>query len=187
MLKKIARIAAQAALTVLMIAAAVKVCPAVVIEGYTPSGNFKSVGVTENGELAVQNDTATAQHIIVDTGTATVAQGPAGVSPWLVRTVGGIAVTVQASTAAHVQQNQFATSTLATVIFPADANRVQGVICNTDPGATIWLGDSSVSQINGLPLLAGNCFSPDVPASFQGDLYGVSSATSHGAYIYFKP
>jgi hypothetical protein len=197
MLKKIARLAAQTAMTVLMLAVAYHLAPATVIEGYTPSGNFKSVGVTEDGQLQVQNSTSVAVHVTVDTGaiTITLPTGPGGSPiPLVVTTPAGQQVEVKASTVATVTNACGSSNASASLAYPSDINRTQGVLCNEDTFNYIWLGGSGVTVGppadvgNGLALPPGGCLSPDMPASFVGQLFVISTDTAKYCYIYFgKP
>jgi len=156
---------------------------AVVIEGVTPSGKFKSVFVTEAGRLPIEVSTGAAQHVIVDTGTVTVYQG-GGV--WNIATTAGVAITVQASTSSVSQNAQFATSGISSLCYPADPARKQGVICNSDASVNIYIGGSPVTTANGAILTPGSCYSPDGPSAFVGSLACISTAPASGFYIYGK-
>jgi len=156
---------------------------AVIIEGVTPSGKFKSVFVTEAGRLPVETTTGTAQHVIVDSGTITAFQGT---KPWAVSTAVGVAVTVKSSTSSVVATSQFAVTGVASNCYPTDALRSQGVVCNADANINIYIGDGGVGVGSGAILQPGSCLSPDVPSSFIGSLFCISTAPVSGFYIYFK-
>lgn len=159
---------------------------AVVIEGTTPSGRFKTVGVSEQGRFFVEVASGTAQHVIVDEGTVTVKQGS---SPWVISTSsgpgGGGSITVVAGSAANTITFSGTVGPISNQIYPGDTDRVQGVICNLDPNLTIMIGASSV---NNMPLLAGSCYSPDTPLSFVGQLTGntTTAVSVPYAYIYHR-
>lgn len=160
---------------------------AVVIEGTTPSGKFKAVGLTEDGRFKVETSTGVAQHVIVDSGTITAFQG----GTWAVTTAAGSAgITVTASTSTAQQFNQGMTGVGPSIIYPADPQRRQGVICNSTPPSVgdiiIYFGDAGVGTGTGGILTPGSCFSPDVPSSFVGAIHGVSTTTANYWYWYSK-
>ena len=158
---------------------------AVVIEGVTPSGKFKSVFVTEAGRLPVETSTGAVQHVIVDSGSITAYQGAA---PWAVTTGVGVSVTVSASTSSVTVNNQVSVTGAASVCYPADATRKQGVFCNSEPtgGVNIYIGAAGVTTANGAILMPGDCYSPDNPTVYIGALNCISTATASGFYIYGK-
>lgn len=153
---------------------------AVVIEGTTPSGKFKTVGLDESGKFQVSVSSGVAQHVVVDSGTVTSYQG----GQWNVTTTAGTSVTVSASTSSLAVSGQFV-APLASC-YPADAARRQGLICNSDAGADIYIGPPGVGTGTGAILSAGSCLSPDVPSSFVGQLDCTSTAPAHGFFLYFK-
>jgi len=156
---------------------------AVVIEGVTPSGKFKSVFVTEDGRLPIEVSTGAAQHVIVDSGTVTAFQGAA---PWSVTTTAGVTVTVAASTSSLTVNDQFTTSGASSICYPTDATRKQGVICNSSESVNIYIGASPVTVGGGAILTPGSCYSPDGPSAYVGSLGCISTATASGFYIYGK-
>jgi hypothetical protein len=156
---------------------------AVVIEGVTPSGKFKSVFVTEAGRLPIEISTGAAQHVIVDSGTITAFQGGA---PWAVTTAVGVAVTVAPSTSAVTVNDQFSVSGASSNCYPADSARKQGVICNSSESVNIYIGGPGVGTGTGAILGPGSCYSPDVPTAFVGPLSCISTAPASGFYIYGK-
>ncbi len=165
---------------------------AVTIEGYTPSGNFQTVYVGDDGRLFVSIDSTTPQHVIVDGGTITVKNilsepvQVTGLSGGPVSVTGNFTAT--ASTATTSVSGQTNVGNVAAIVYPADNLRKQGVLCNNDlSGLTLWVGPGSVTTGNGLVLFSGACMSPDVPSSFIGSVYAVSSGpTVATSYIYFK-
>jgi len=171
----------KALLMVLLLASS---AGAVVIEGTTPSGKFKTVGLSETGRFLVETSTGLATHVIVDSGTITANQGLAGVNPWPVTTSIGVALTVKASTSSVTFSNQFVTGTGATTCYPADALRKQGVLCNSHESVNIIIGPPGVTLLNGAILAPGSCYSPDTPAAYVGALGCISSATASGFYIF---
>jgi len=175
---------------------------AIVIEGTTPNGQFKAVGLDNQGRFNVNIATGSAYRVITDTGSViTTIQNPVEVKgnasavPVPVSGAGGgpLAVSgafsVAASTVGTVVTAQVNHTALASIKLPSDAARKQSVICNNDPSLTVWLGAAGVATNTGIPLVAGACMSPDVPSSFIGDLYGISTMTALTgtiSYIYFK-
>ncbi len=165
---------------------------ATTIEGYTPSGNFQTVGVSDLGAMFVDILSTTPQHVTTDPGsvvgitsvTATVPiKGVAGAEPVPISgTVSVIStVTVVASSATVPASAVFSLNGATAVqILSADAARMQSIIRNTDPSMTAWIGPAGVTRSNGMPLLAGETMTPDVPASFRGALFAVSSTTAQG-------
>lgn len=143
---------------------------ATTIEGFTPAGQFQTVGVTADGRLQVTNSSITA-HIVVDAG-----QG------------GGTAVIVQNSSVTTPTAATFSVNSTPAVCYPAVSNRSQGIICNVDPSVTIFIGGpSATTSANHMTLTPGSCLSPDVPAPFTGALTCVSTAAALGNYLYFTP
>lgn len=175
---------------------------AIVIEGNTPSGQFKAVGLDNQGRFNVNIATGSAYRVITDTGSViTTIQNPVEVKgnalavPVPVSGAGGGPVpvsgafSVSASTVATPVTAQVNHTAVAGVKLPSDPQRKQSIICNNDPSLTVWLGAAGVNTTTGIPLAAGGCMSPDVPASFIGDLYGISTMTALTgtiSYIYFK-
>lgn len=160
---------------------------AVEIEGVDPSGVLRTVGVTSTGRFKVDTSTGLAQHVIVDGGTVTVHSDPA--QPLTVQTAsGGSGFVVTAATAATTVTAQTPVSNSAVLAYPADAARVQGVLCNADVnGLDMWVGGVAVSSTTGVLVQAGSCLSPDQPDTFVGALYAISTAPLTSSYIYFKP
>lgn len=171
---------------------------AVVIEGTTPSGKFKTVGLDEQGNFKVAVGTGTPYHVITDTGSvittvvnpvevkgnlaavAVPVTGPGG-GPVPTSTTFSGTVVVAASTSTSVTSAQVSIGIVAFTILSADATRKQSVLCNNDPnGLTVWIGDSGVTTATGIGLGAGGCMSPDVPTSYIGTLFGISSAATTG-------
>jgi hypothetical protein len=153
---------------------------ATTIEGFTPEGNFQTVGVSDAGALFVDILSTTPQHVITDIG-----------SQVYVSSVGGtVAVTgvlgTTASTSTLSISAQVAVPGGDTIVYPADTTRKQGSLCNTSPAATLFIGPTGVTTTTGIPLPAGSCLSPDVPSSFIGALHAASTGAATAAYIYYK-
>lgn len=172
---------------------------ATTIEGFTPSGNFQTVGVSDLGALYVNIVSTTPQHVITDTGSYTSIQGAVAVygddalQPVSVTGAFGAPVEVTGSfvatagTAAVVVSGQISVTSGGIDVLAQDFTRKQSIICNNDPGATIWLGPFGTTTATGIPLGAGGCMSPDVPASFVGRLVGRSSSTVvNVSVLYFR-
>lgn len=169
---------------------------AVVIEGTTPQGQFKTVGLDSQGRFQVNISSGVAYRVITDTGSVTnitntvtvkgsspnglVIQGDPGGIPVPVTGALSGTISVTASTAAAITSSQPNIVTTPFTILGVDPNRKQSIVCNNDPALTVWLGNASVATTTGIPLGAGGCMSPDVPASFTGALFGISSATTSG-------
>lgn len=199
-MKNLSKILALAASAVVL---AVSVW-AVVIEGTTPNGQFKAVGLDANGNFRVAVGTGTATHVVVDS-TVTVAPAPGSswvtvgssnplATPLVVSGIGGGPVTVSGSftsypsTAASVSTGQ-----VAVPAFPANAtilasnpSRKQATVCNISTGLTIWLGNGAVTTVTGIPLTAGSCMSPDTPSAFVGTLVGTSTGAATAAFIEYQ-
>lgn len=173
----------------------VKPAQAVVIEGTTPSGQFKAVGLDSTGALRVGISTGVAYHVITDTGSVVNILGSVEVKgnlaavPVPVTGAGGAPVAVSGtftaisvSTSGTVVSSQINASAIGFTVLAAASTRKQSIVCNIDStGHTIWLGPSGVTTSNGIPLAAGACMSPDVPTSFVGLLSGISTAPVTGA------
>jgi hypothetical protein len=155
---------------------------AVVIEGVTPSGKFKSVFVTEAGRLPIEVSTGSVSHVIVDSGTITSYQG----GTWNVGTAVGVSVTVNASTSATTVNSQVSVTAIQSTCYPADPLRKQGVFCNASDSINIYIGAVGVTPLSGAILGPGSCYSPDVPTAYIGSLTCVSTAPVTGFYIYGK-
>jgi hypothetical protein len=162
---------------------------ATTIEGYTPSGNFQTVFVSDSGRLFVSIDSTTPQHVTVDGGTLThitdpvQVTGPGGV-PINVTIPGGVTANVVASTATTSTSAQFNVGMGGSVCYPAIATRKQGVLCNSSDTANIYIGPLGVTVLSGALLGPGSCYSPDVPAAYVGSLSCISTAAASGFYIY---
>lgn len=163
---------------------------ATTIEGFTPSGNFQTVGVSDAGALFVNILSTTPQHVITDTGSYITGivnpvqvYGVAGAPVAVTFSTNSASFTVNAASATTpaVLRTNHATSQFA--LLSTNAARKQSIICNTDTGIILYYGPTGVTTATGafLPPLA--CLSPDVPASFTGALFGISSAASTGNLI----
>lgn len=157
---------------------ALKPAHAVIIEGFTQSGDFRTVQVSDDGRLLVATSTGVAQAVFftstqpvnaIQQGTWTV-----GLSSGITIAV-GTEVTVVASTAATGTQAQVSCTNVAAVILPAAATRKQAILCNQDGSSNCWVGNSGVTAGNGLLMGPGSCFSPDGPSSYVGSIFGISS------------
>lgn len=164
---------------------------ATTIEGYTPQGNFQTVYVSDTGRLFVDIDSSTPQHVIVDAGTMTHITDPVqvfGVSGGPVAVSGPSGSPIQvsgtfvasASTSSTVSSSQIGITATPFAILAIDVTRKQSILCNQDPTLTVWIGGATVAANNGIALGAGGCMSPDVPTSFTGALFGISSTTTTG-------
>jgi hypothetical protein len=173
---------------------------AVVIEGTTPSGKFKTAGLDEQGNFRVAVGSGTPQHIIVDSsvpvyavnpfpvtgigGTPVIMQGSIAGTPIPVTVNGTFAVT--ASTAINTTSSQGSVNGASTLIYPADPLRKQGCVCNNGTDSqNLWVGPSGVTTASGVKLTVGSCLCPDTPSSYTGSLYGASTTTVQTSYIYF--
>jgi hypothetical protein len=157
---------------------------AVVIEGFTPSGQFVSVQVSDNGELRVAGSTSIAQAVFflssqpVNAFQASypwyVASGsvPVNVN---VQGFGGGAFSVLASSCGVVANTPYSISTLQTKVLDTNVNRCSSLLCNWDASMNVWLGPLGVSASNGQMLGPGACLSPDNPIRYSGIMYAVST------------
>lgn len=142
------------------------VSKATTIEGYTPSGNFQTVGVTDDGRLEIDISSNAFFHVIVDSGDHLI-------------------VTASTSTTV-IAATVVVPANVATIIYPADPLRRQGFFCNDDlNGLTMHFGTSGVSNTT-QKFLPPGCVSPDVPESFTGVIYGISTATISTSYWYTR-
>jgi hypothetical protein len=132
---------------------------AIVIEGQTPQGTFQAVGLDTQGDFLVAVSSVIPYHVVVDSGSTT-----------------NITVSQSSSTSSGVK-NMALTPFL---IMPVRFNRNQVIVCNNDAGINLWVGPASVALGAGFLMTPGSCLSPDVPTSFVGALYGISSATALG-------
>ncbi len=174
---------------VLMLGVAGHFARANTIEGYTTAGNFQTVFVTPDGRLEVSIGSTTPQHVTIDGGTVTFVatigsvMGPISV----VTSTGGPGLTVTASTTStQVSGTVTLLANTAAIIYPADVNRRQGFFCNDDlTGLVMHFGDASVTNSTEKFLPAG-CVSPDVPGTYTGVIYGISTAAISTSYWYTK-
>jgi hypothetical protein len=137
---------------------------AVVIEGNTPSGKFKSVFVTEEGRLPVAITTTTLQHVVVDSGTITSYQG--GV--W---TVGTTALP------ATILTGNCGTVNGSGTVLTANPARLGMLACNQDMTMNVWFGGLGVTSLNAPVTPPGACFNPDEGAMtiYVGSLYAYTT------------
>jgi hypothetical protein len=181
---------------------------AVTIEGFTPAGDFKTVFVSPDGRLYVETATGAVQHVIVDSGTINaIEQGLWYMGIYGLDTSGGSlpvtvvsSVTVTIATGTIVVQPLTSTATITgentvtgppnfipQLVYPADNLRKQGTLCNEGP-ATIRIGAPVGSPVSptawGMPFVMGQCYSPDNPSSFRGEIDAVSTATAVVSYFY---
>lgn len=150
---------------------------AVIIEGFTTTGQFLSVQVSADGRLLVSNDPGLAQAVFF-VSSQPVNAFQAG--SWTVDISTPITISassivnVKLSTASNLSSAQITVNTSAQIL-SADATRTQSIVCN-ESLASSWIGPLGVTTANGVLLGPGACFSPDTPASFTGDLYAVSTS-----------
>lgn len=170
---------------------------AVVIEGTTPSGKFKTVGLDENGNFRVATATSSIQIVITATGSVTSIPGGVSINntalvPAIVQgSVTGVPLpvtgnfTVSVATAGVVTASQVpvAPTALEFTILATASTRKQSIVCNNDSSLTVWLGPVGVTTATGIPLAAGACMAPDVPASFVGQMNGISSTTFNASAV----
>ena len=180
------------------------------IEGFTPSGNFQTVGVTEQGALDVSISSGVPFHVVVDSGNINAFQAgpwniniagvvPSGGSlpvevantaftisvPTITVNIGTVTTSAPISTFTIYGVVSLASVT-PTIIYPADPARKEGTICNIST-STIWIGgDTTVSNTTAPPLPPGACYSPDNPSSYTGVIYGYSNNPSAASYIYHE-
>lgn len=155
--------AAKAAVAVALTFAGVyRVANATTIEGYTPQGEFQTVGVSSTGRLLIDLSTSAIIHVVVDTGTIVVSA----------------AVSTQPFTA------QGTLGVAAAVFYPADSMRKQGFFCNTSTSENMWVGGPGVTILTGNLVFPGACATPDVPTVYIGALSAVSTTTT-GTWSYF--
>ncbi len=191
-IRRLSSLAATAGILALAVLSAFHARPAgaVIIEGYTPSGNFQTVFVSDTGRLFVEIDSSTPQHVIVDGGTITVKNILS--EPVQVEGIGGAPVAVSgsftatASTSTTMVTGQHNATGSASSIYPNDNARKQGCLCNGDSVNPIWTGFTvAVSSLTGFRLPAGACECPDVPSSYIGAIFGVTDGTSTVSTSFF--
>ena len=185
------------------------------IEGVTPSGYMRTVGVSEDGQLSITGAviiSTSATTVITVQGTSPAGTpvtvsltGPItstqGTYPWSVVLATPIAsipvITTQTftTTAGNISTTLTLQVSVAAggpvLVYPADAARKQGAICNDTDGEAVgylnvWLGDATVTTGTGKLLKTGQCYSPDSPASMVGAIYAASTATATVGYIYHR-
>lgn len=171
--------------TVLLLFIGSRAARAVIIEGFTDTGQFVSVQVSADGRLLVSQTTGVAQAVFFLSSQPVNAYQ--ATTPWVVEQ----AVPIEISTASisNLAVVSLATSTtltpfvksvgsgISTLIFSADTTRRGSLLCNTDAFLNAWIGQSGVTPATGKLIPPGTCFSPDNPAVFQGALYAVSTHT----------
>ncbi len=185
-------VAIASTLAILALTGLALVAKATTVEGYTPAGNFQTVFVSATGRLYVEQSSGVLTHVVVDSGTIDVGNtvavtGPASAP---VAVSGNLTATVSASTGATITTGQFNLNPVAIQVFAASTVRQQSLLCNNDAVMNAFVGPSGVSVNNGLQLPPGTCFSPDVPSSFQGALFVVSTGIGGGndfSYMWVSP
>lgn len=166
---------------------------AVTIEGYTPSGHFGTVGISEAGSLYVDILSTTPQHVVTDPGSVTTIVSTVPVSivspnPLPVTATFSGNIQVGASTATTITTGHFTCTSTAAQIIAANSSARQSLVCNSDLTVTVFVGPSGVTATSGIALLPGTCLSPDVPSSFQGALSCItaSASTATGAVSWMQ-
>lgn len=159
---------------------------AVTIEGQTPSGGVQQVGVTDEGQLQVNlnNVTLTVSSfniagqpisVYVTSGTVTVATGT-------ITAVPPVTTSTSEGNGSNAGGSGFE-------VLPPSSSRLNSCITNecgtplANCGAYMRVGDASVSATVGYPILPGGSYCPDDPGSFQGELYGASTAPVQWSWI----
>ncbi len=151
-----------ATLALLTFAAFVK---ATTIEGFTPAGQYQTVGVTPQGQLDVSVGSGVV-HVIIDSGANHF-------------------VTASSATLVFTGSGTL-TANLITLVYPADALRAQGTVCNDDTTGLVWYVGSITASSTTWKLFPPGCLSPDGPESFVGALYASSTATVQTSYWYTR-
>jgi len=160
-----------------------------IIQGQTPGGGFQSVGVSTQGYLFVTVSTglATTVSIIQSVPYAvylatTPPSGGATLNPVSIISAPELTgtFTTHPSTASTISTGQFSIDTTPEEICPTNTNRLRSRVCNSDPGAIIFIGNSGVTAATGSPLFPHTCDTVDNPEIFQGGIFAVSSATLPG-------
>ncbi len=152
-----------------LLKAGLLICPAAwgtTIEGFTDAGDFQTVGVTADGRFKIDISSQARIHVVVDSGSQLFVTASSATTQ-----VTGV-TTLTAGTTAE--------------IYPADAQRTQGIVCNDDlTGLQVFYGAPNTSTTT-YKLMVPGCLGPDGPQSFTGRIVGVSTATVRTSYWYAK-
>lgn len=180
----------QALLTVVALIFPAQLTHAETIEGYTPSGQFRTVGLDSQGRFQVATDSGVAQHVIVDGGTLTVRNTPGttmnvtGPGGGPISVAGGF--TVAPSTAATMVTGCATMTGTAVLVYPADSARKQGFVYNTDSAITVNYAFTGGVSNTDPPLAPGGSIQPDTPSSYIGEIWFIGTAGARVCYAYFK-
>lgn len=136
-----------------------KICPAVQIEGFDPSGNFRTVALDASGRFLV-----TAFPSGVATAVVFVSSQPVNAfqstTPWIDKPY---TFTTPSSSQPTCDTNSH--------IVTNSSTRVSTLICNTSATVTAFVGPTGVTITTGAAIFPNSCFSPDEPGTFTGDLF----------------
>lgn len=167
-----------------------------VIEGFTPSGAFKTVGLSSAGHLLVDQNAGLSQIVVwVGSPTVTAIQGT---SPWIVGFGGtaqpvnfnGVGQPVNATQTTSpwlTQAKAYTTPVTGQVtcgaaqvsVYSASANNLGSIICNDSLTTDIFVGPTGLSASTGHAIHAQQCFSPDsAGGTFQGQVFCITASAS---------
>jgi hypothetical protein len=166
---------AVVALAALLTLAGVSIGRAVIIEGFTDTGDFASVFVSDQGELKVRGSSSVAMAVFF-LSSQPVNAFQAG--PW----------TFTPSAATTLSHNCTSMAGGATtLLIPAGATNRGGLICNQDASLNAWIGDASVNAANAPTLFPGACLTMDDGVLFTGALYAYTTAALDLCYYLKTP
>lgn len=177
---------------------------ATTIEGYTPTGTFQSVFVSDDGRLFVETSSGVAQAVTVVGGTVAV-QNTQGGSLTVNATIdgepievncisgcsGGGGVPVASMTVTVSAQGSSVGGGVSFELIAANANRKSFSIRNTSDltgmVTVLYIGPVGVDENDGMPLFPGESYDPAGPhATFTGALSGNSTGSVTWATIYHE-
>lgn len=162
--------------------AAGPVVEATVIEGFTPSGQFVTVGVSETGRLLIDISSigVAAAVVFPSSQPVTAFQGS---TPWVVTST-GIPVTMSGSlvvsptTSTINATTQVSVTSAGQTLCSASATRLGCMFCNQSPSINVYWGTTGVTTGSGLLLEPGSCASPDTPTITKSAVVAITTTTA---------
>ena len=150
---------------------------AVIIEGFTESGTFRSVLVSPDGRMLIAASTGVAQAVFFTSSQPVTASQ--GTTPWIVSQNSPVVLDQASviSTAATLTVTNFTVNAVAVEVLSIDLTRKSSLVCNDSTLSAFFDFTVAVTTPTGKFLPPGACFSPDSPISYVGPLF-INTTTS---------
>lgn len=157
---------------------------ATVIEGFTSSGQFVTVGVSDTGRLLIDISSIGVAAAVVFPSSQPVTAFQ-GTSPWIITSTAPLQMSpvgsfsVMPTTSSISGTAQVAVTSAGQTLCAASATRMGCFFCNQSPSINVYWGTTGVTTGTGLLLEPGSCASPDSPTITKSAVVAISTAAAN--------